>query len=115
MNAASLTSADILKGERGGGGGFGGYGGANRGLASANRGGRNGLNFSLGGGGDDLSRMRGLDLKAYLPGGRQDPTRRLSGVNFAHPDIHRSDESLFVVISNRFQIHCKLQQLFDCR
>jgi hypothetical protein len=116
MGSASKGNiTDILKGERSG---QGGYTGA-RGIASIDnpRRGRGGAGFGgfNFGSVDDYGRMRGLDLKSYLPGGRQDPTRRVSGVNFAHPDVHGATENLFIAVTNRFQIHCKLQMLFDCR
>jgi hypothetical protein len=113
--ASSSGKTDILKGERAGSG----YSSpVSRSIASVSRR-RGGMNFNgFGksfGGGEDLNRMRGLDLKQYLPGGARDGTRRLSGVNFAHPDIHSQYDNLWSTVSNRFRIHCKLQLLYDCR
>jgi hypothetical protein len=108
----SLASADILKGERGGGSGFT-YGGPEtkekqRRLA----GGEDGFRMPAGiGKGKDY---RGLDLKSYLPGGQRDPNMRAAGLSVTHPDIHGQSENMFSAVSGRFQIHCKLN-MFDCR
>lgn len=115
MALASASKADVLKGESS----RQGYTGT-RGIASVEErrrggggGGMGGINF--GGGVDEFGHMRGLDLKAYLPGGRADPTRRISGSNSGRPDIHGPHENLFNVVTTRFQVHCKLQMLYDCR
>jgi hypothetical protein len=113
MNA-NKTAADVLHGE----GSRSGYSSpVSRSIASiSGRGGGVGsASFgSFGGGGSDMKDMRGLDLKQYLPGGSKDGTRRISGANFAHPDINNQNSNMWVNISNRFQVHCKLQLLYDC-
>jgi hypothetical protein len=118
MQVAAYDPKNTLQGERGGGGGGSNPG---RGLASESgrrrgRGG-GGADFAglpgLGGGVDEMGRMRGLDLKAYLPGGAR-YGGRVAGAG-ARADLHGPNENLFNPISNRFQIHCKLQLLYGCR
>ena len=113
MNA-NKTAADVLHGE----GSRSGYSSpVSRSIASISGrgGGMGGASFgSFGGGGGDMKDMRGLDLKQYLPGGSRDGSRRISGANFAHPDINNQNANMWVNVSNRFQVHCKLQLLYDC-
>lgn len=101
---------DVLKDARGGGG-YSANNSANS--RSSYNGRRFGLSFSSGGN-SDFSRYDRLDLKQYLPGGLKDGTRRISSFSLAHPDIHSQNEDLWQQVSVRFQVHCKLQLLFDC-
>lgn len=110
--AANNLKTEVLQGERSGGG-FSNKNSAT--LASTAGRGHYGLSFSASARGSDLGQYKNLDLKKYLPGGQSDPTRRLSGLSSAHPDIHPQHEDLFREVTNRYQIECKLQLLFDCR
>ncbi len=116
---APKVSTDVLKGERGGGGGgFTNAGGGGNADAASRTPASNTSDAFFNAFGmrvDGMARFRGLDLKQYLPGGMRDPARRISGGNFAHPDIRPMGDSLWQSISNRFQVHCRLQLLYDCK
>lgn len=58
---------------------------------------------------------QGMDLKRYLPGGAQDPSRKLAGVSAFHPDIGPEHIDFFQRITNRMQTLCKLKQLLGCQ
>jgi hypothetical protein len=77
-----------------------------------------------GGGGAPGAAEMSMDdaLKAYLPGGKKDPTsRKIASVGgkdalaSAHPDIASPYSNIFVQISNRMQIYCKLKEFIGCK
>lgn len=117
---ASTGAGDILKGERSGGGYN--YGGSadQRDRRRRFNGGMNigslGMGRGRGTASDGTGRnMQGLDLKAYLPGGRYDGTRRSAGLSATHPDIHDSRKNMFAEVGNRMRVRCKLKQLYGCK
>lgn len=63
---------------------------------------------------DDMARMRGLDLKRYLPGGDRFVAGRMSGSSSRRGQLLGPNENFFQVVSARYQIHCRLQLLAGC-
>ena len=49
-----------------------------------------------------------------VPGGDRFLAGRMAGVGAPHPQLHGPNENFWQVISARFQVHCKLQLLYDC-
>ena len=64
---------------------------------------------------DDLRHYQGIDLKEYLPGGARDPNRRTAGANASRADIHGRGDSIWSVVSKRYQTHCRMQLLYGCK
>lgn len=114
------ASADVLHGNRSGGGFVSGGGSSSGGSGFDNGSDGSGFNFGKFAGkfgkkaaGQDLSKYRGLDLKQYLPGGALDPHRGLASVG--RGQIRPSGDDLFIAITSRIKLMCKLGHLIDCR
>lgn len=72
-----------------------------------------------GGGMDTSSADSASSLAAYLPGGKNDPTKRkpaTAAMNTAsaHPDIVSQNESLFNVITKRMHLMCTMKEFIGC-
>ncbi len=76
--------------QNGGGGGFSGYGG--------------------GGSGDFKP---GMDLRQFLPGGKNDPTRKIAG-GASSFEIQPQTVNIWSRISERFRARCTAGLLRDC-
>ncbi|NCN42248.1 hypothetical protein GW916_13475, partial [bacterium] len=103
---------DILQGLRSGGGSSSGAGGD----PSAQGGGGGGF-AGYGGVPQFKNKFKGMDLKQYLPGGKNDPKRSLASFRInstGHPDIAAKGENMFQRVSTRLSLMCKLKQLIGC-
>ncbi len=97
-----------FQGERGGGG----YSSTAAGMNMKS--GESGGGYSYGGGYAHNSEDN-LDLSAFLPGGKQDPTRKLAGASSTgNFQIQSKDVNLFSRISERIKSRCAQGLLRDC-
>ncbi len=107
--AAGKSNTDVLQGFGGGGGGMGAMA-ANMNMKNGESGG--GYSYGQGGYGQEEP---GLDLSQFLPGGKQDPTRKIAGiaesVNF---QIQSKDVNIWSRISERIKARCSQGLLRDC-
>jgi hypothetical protein len=98
-------NTDVLRGVSGGGGYSGNPGG---GYVSASGG------FS-GYGGGYTKPSSSFDLRQFLPGGKQDPNRKIAGMGGARSsEIGPSHADIWNRLSNRVKEICKLNRLYDC-
>ena len=107
--AAGKTNTDVLQGFGGSGGGMGAMA-ANMNMKNGESGG--GYSYGQGGYGQDEP---GLDLSQFLPGGRQDPTRKIAGIaESANFQIQSKEVNIWSRISERIKARCSQGLLRDC-
>lgn len=110
---ASKNLADVMHGTMSGGG----YAATNQAMQMQN--GASGGGFSGYGAGNDGG-MRGMDLRQFLPGGKNDPTRKLAGganmggMRGAGTQIQSQSVNIWNRISERFKSRCIQGLLRDC-
>jgi len=108
---------DIDQGLRGGGGFANSAGGAPNGATLASAGGQQ-VAQTRGSQAQGAARgpasMKGLDLKSYLPGGANDPSRGRM-MSPTQSEIHGPGVDIWNRISIRIQEKCRLGLLYDCR
>lgn len=103
------SKADILHGERGGGG----YSALAESMNMQSGGGGGG--YTYGPNGDSGSGYENMDLKQYLPGGKQDPNRRLAGIGGnSRNEIMSREVNIWNRISDRIRTRCLQGLLRDC-
>lgn len=112
--AAGGSKTDVLHGMSSGGGGMGAMAaGMNMKNGESGGGYTYGQGSNYGAGGDEA----GLDLSQFLPGGKQDPTRKLAGIAGGGPgnfQIQSKDVNIFMRISERIKARCSQGLLRDC-
>jgi hypothetical protein len=114
----------------GGGGAMGSGGGSSsgdgnilKGLSSGN--GYSPAAFRAGGGGGGFSgygsgrapaseKVDKINLRDFLPGGKNAPKRGLAGLSGGNPEIGPVTDDIFKRISNRYYALCLQDRLFDC-
>ncbi|MGE4132720.1 MAG: hypothetical protein AB7F86_13840 [Bdellovibrionales bacterium] len=105
----SKSQADVLHGTTSGGGG---YSALNASLSGLTNGGGGG-GFS--GYGTASTGHEGMDLKQFLPGGAQDPNRKVAGaINPSAMQIQPQSVNIWNRISERIRSRCSQGLLRDC-
>ncbi len=107
--AGNKNIADVIHGLGGGGG----YAATNAAMQMQNGGASGG--YTYGQGGND--QMRGMDLRQFLPGGKNDPTRKLAGgagLQGTGTQIQSQSVNIWNRISERFKSRCSQGLLRDC-
>jgi hypothetical protein len=107
--SAGARGKDVQITEQGGGGG---YQQMNASM-DMKTGGSGGYNY---GAREPASEYQGLDLSQFLPGGKQDPTRRLAGARAGGTsiEIQSKDVNIWNRISDRIRSRCNQGLLRDC-
>lgn len=107
---AAKNLADVMQGTRGGGG----YAAQNQAMQMQNGSAAGGFTYGAGNEGG----MRGMDLRQFLPGGKNDPTRKLAGGNGpglgTGTQIQSQSVNIWNRISERFKSRCIQGLLRDC-
>ncbi len=109
-NDPKTYTTDIDRGLRSGG--YTGSGGYQNGFDFSKRKGSGG---AVRGAGGQARNVSGLDLKQYLPGGANDPRRRVAGYGLESSQIRSKEDNIWHVISNKFTEKCKLAMLWHCQ
>jgi hypothetical protein len=103
-------TTDILQGYQGGGGG-----GSQAGGSTDTNGSPDGGFAGYGSGGARGPSGEGLDLRKYLPGGKNDPGSRLGGFRPFSLEINGPHYNIWSKVSDRYTEKCKLGELIDCQ